>query len=325
MKRILPEAIHLSNTLVALIRAQARLLSVVALLVILLGLTIAGCGNDEGPAYKPMYDGKPASRIQQYIFGIAPQHNPQKLLEVFSPLIEHLNAKLAGQEVEFKLEASHSYEEYLSKLKGGTFHFALHNPYHTVFSVKHGYAIIAKYIDDGDFCGIILVRKDSDIHSVADLKGKTVSYPAPTAMAATLMPQMFLQEHGLKVMQDVRNVYVGSLESSIMSVFLGQSAAGTTWPPPWRSFQKERPDIAEKLEVKWQTEPLPNIGIVARKDVPPALVSTVADVLFGLKETPAGRKVLRQISCPGFEPATEASYEPVRRFLEKFRREVRPL
>lgn len=302
----------------------ARPWPVVGPLVILLGLALAGCGNDEGPAYQPRYGEKPASRTQQYIFGIAPQHNPQKLHEVFNPLIEHLNAKLAGLGAELKLEASRSYEEYLAKLKGGHFHFAMHNPYHTVVSVEHGYTIIGKYLDDGDFRGIILVRKDSGIRTVADLKGKTVSYPAPTAMAATLMTQMFLQEHGLEVMRDVHNVYVGSLESSIMSVYLGQSAAGTTWPPPWRNFQRDRPDIAGKLEVKWQTDPLPNIGVVARKDVPQALVSAVADVLFGLKDTPAGREVLRQISCPGFEPATEATYEPVRRFLEKFRREVRP-
>jgi len=68
--------------------------------------------------------------------------------------------------------------------------------------------------DDENFRGIILVRKDSAIENVADLKGKAVSYPAPTALAAAMMPQYYLQTHGLDVMNDLDNRYVGSQASS---------------------------------------------------------------------------------------------------------------
>lgn len=86
--------------------------------------------------------------------------------------------------------------------------------------------------DDDNFRGIILVRKDSGIKSVKDLVGKNISYPAPTALAATMMPQWYLHIHGINIHTDITNSYVGSQESSIMNVFLGKSAAGATWPPP---------------------------------------------------------------------------------------------
>jgi phosphonate transport system substrate-binding protein len=38
--------------------------------------------------------------------------------------------------------------------------------------------------DADDFKGIFIVRKDTDIKVPAQLKGKRVSYPAPSALAA---------------------------------------------------------------------------------------------------------------------------------------------
>ena len=95
--------------------------------------------------------------------------------------------------------------------------------------------------NDEMFRGIILVRKDSGIRKVTDLKGKKVSYPAPTALAATMMPQYYLHTHGIDVNRDIENLYVGSQESSIMNVLRGHVAAGATWSVPWKIFQQENP------------------------------------------------------------------------------------
>ena len=98
--------------------------------------------------------------------------------------------------------------------------------------------------DDNKFAGIILVRRDSGINKLSDLKGKKVSYPARTALAATMMPQYYFQTHGLDVNRDIENLYVGSQESSIMNVYLGNVAAGATWPMqnPWVPPEK-RPSV----------------------------------------------------------------------------------
>ena len=86
-----------------------------------------------------------------------------------------------------------------------------------------------------------MVRRDSGIKQPADLKGQGGGLPSPTALAAAIMPQWFLHQHGVNVNRDIENRYVGSQESAIMNVYLGQTAAGATWPPPWRLFQKDRP------------------------------------------------------------------------------------
>lgn len=285
---------------------------------------LMACQDQEHQAYRPAYS-KTSSQVKEvFAFGVHPLHNPQRLHEVYDPLMDYINARLEAG-VELRLEASRNYDAYDEKLLAGAFAFALPNPYQTVLASQAGYRIFGKMGNDADFRGIILVRKDSGIETPLDLKGRAVSFPAPTALAATMMPQYFLHEKGLRIPEDIEVRYVGSQESSIQNVYMGQVAAGATWPPPWRAFVKERPAVAAEVEVRWRTEPLPNNGLVVREDIAPDLTEKVAGMLFDLHNHAEGREILARMELERFEPASEATYAPVRSFLKRFDEEVRPL
>lgn len=296
-------------------------MNVRVLLVVMLILT--GCGRPPESDYQPSFSAHPGSDVKVYVVGIHPLHNPQRLMKLYGPVVEYINAGIPG--VHFNLEASHNYEEFDKKLYSGHFDFAMPNPYQTVLSLKHGYRVFGKMGDDKDFRGIILVHKDSDIRTVSDLKGKKVAYPAPTALAATMMPQYYLHTHGIDVNRDIENVYVGSQESSIMNVVLGHVAAGATWPAPWKTFSAEHPKLASQLKVKWQTDSLINNGWVVRKDIPPGLADEFGAALFGLDSSAQGRKMLERLPISRFEPASDSTYVPVRDFIEVFSATVRPV
>ncbi|MBO1923881.1 phosphate/phosphite/phosphonate ABC transporter substrate-binding protein [Thiomicrorhabdus sp. 6S3-12] len=283
-----------------------------------------GCQkNDYSPQdYEPKVLDSPSLKQTEYAFAVHPLHNPSRLFELFNPLMEYLNAYIP--EARFRLEASRDYSSYDQKLADASVEFALPNPYQTVTAIESGhYRVFAKMGDDHNFRGIILVRKDSGIRKVTDLKGKTISYPAPTALAATMMPQYYLYQHGLNIKTDANNIYVGSQESSIMNVLHGESDAGATWPPPWELLAQENPELKEKLEVKWQTDPLPNNGLIARNDVPQRLVTQVQRLLSEMHTTPRGREILQTIYLSRFEVADNATYQPVKDFLENFRQKIR--
>lgn len=295
------------------------------LAVMLLVVFLSGCGNEAGKeSYTPRYSTTPPLHAQPvYIFGVHPLHNPKRLFEVYQPMIDYINLHLRGGQL--RLEASRGYSSFDKKLASGYFDFALPNPYQTLRAADHGYKIFGKMGDDQNFRGIILVRKESKISRVEDLRGKTVSYPAPTALAATMMPQWYLHKHGLDINKDIKNSYVGSQESSIMNVYLGKSAAAATWPPPWKAFIKERPEVAKEVMVKWQTPSMPNNGLVVRNNIPDAIVKQVADVIITLHTHEEGRKILREMELSHFERADSNTYAPVRDFLKKFETEIRPI
>ncbi len=283
---------------------------------------LTACTQENSTEYEPQYSEKsPITKSSVYIFGIHPLHNPKHLFEVYQPMVDYINKRIEGSEL--RLEASRNYAAYDKKLFSGYFHFSLPNPYQTIISLQNGYRVFGKMADDENFRGIILVRKDSGIKEVKDLLGKVVSYPAPTALAATMMPQWYLQQHGLSVKDDITNSYVGSQESSIMNVYLGKSAAASTWPPPWKAFIKERPEIAEQVMIKWETKPLLNNGLVVRKDVPQELVERVKEIILSLHTNPEGRKILSAMELSRYEKADDSTYEPVQTFLDNFEDKVR--
>lgn len=282
---------------------------------------IPSCTADSRSGYAPEYSKEHPLEQQTFIFGVHPLHNPQRLNEVYGPIVDYLNRHV--QNAVIRLEASRSYDDFDKKLYGRHFHFALPNPYQTVNSLKYGYRVFGKMGDDNKFRGIILVRKDSGIEKVADLKGKAVSFPAPTALAATMMPLYYLHTHGLDVNRDIERLFAGSQESSMMNVYLRRSAAGATWPPPWEAFQKREPEIARQLVVKWETSPLVNNGLVVRDDVPKNIAVEVASLLFSLHEHDEGRRMLASLPLSRFEPATEETYRPVSVFMKQYSAVIR--
>jgi len=269
--------------------------------LLLILLALSACQKQE-ENYHPIFSEQATDARKEYVVGIHPLHNPTQLFDIYEPVVNYIEARIPG--THFKLEASRNYAEFDKKLDSGHFDFAMPNPYQTVRSLKHGYHVFGKMGDDDDFRGIILVRKDSGIHEISDLKGKKVAYPAPTALAATMMPQYFLQTHGLDVNRDIENIYVGSQESAISNVLRGHVAAGATWPIPWKTFNQDHPEQAQQLEVKWQTQTLPNNGWVVRNDVSPVLTAKFAKLLFGMNASTEGKKCWHNYPSQNLRPLT---------------------
>ncbi|TAN53937.1 MAG: phosphate/phosphite/phosphonate ABC transporter substrate-binding protein [Methylococcaceae bacterium] len=286
-------------------------------------LILTGCDGTPEAEYAPRYSNIPPSALREYVFGVFPLHNPERLQEIFGPLLDYLSENTPG--VSFRLEASRNYAAFEEKLYDRAFDFALSNPYQTVNALPHGYQVFGKMGDDDNFRGIILVRKDGPVRDIADLKGKAVAFPAPTALAAALLPQFFLQTHGIDVLRDLDIRYVGSQESSIMNVYLGYAAAGATWSLPWLAYSREHPDMAAQLDARWQTEALPSNGLLVRDDVSPDLALHVKALLLELHQNQRGKLWLARLGLSRFEAADTKTYQPVREFLLRFSRTVYPL
>lgn len=286
-----------------------------------LALLTAACGREESE--RPLsYATAPAHQtVPTYLLAVHPLHNPQKLAATYQPLVELINRQLKGARVE--LLAARDYPTYNARLRARGPALLLPNPWQTLEAIRVGYRVIAMAGDAEDFRGLLLARRDSPIREVADLKGKIVSYPAQTALAACIMPQFFLHQRGIDVNRDIVNAYVGSQESSILQAYLGKAAVAATWPPPWRMFQQEHPREAAELKVLWETPALVNNSVMLRDDVPPAVAESIRHTLLTLGATAEGRSVLAGMSTSRFTAADNATYAPVRAYISEFEREVR--
>ena len=287
------------------------------LLGLLLLPWLAACSREEA-APGLQYTDKPAQVDERthYIFAVHPLQNPQLLHQKFEPLMQYLEHQIPG--AVFDLETSNDYADFERKLRVGKPHFALPNPYHALLARDWGYHVIAKMGNDELFRGVFIVRNDSPIKTPMDLRGQVVAYPAPTALAAAMMPQLYLQKQGLDVETELKNQYVGTHNSSIMNAYLRQSAASATWPAAWKTFQQTNPREAADLHVIWQTPTLIQNAIMVRNDVTPAIADQVNHVLTSLQGSPEGQKILAQIDTNSFVAANNQDYQLVEVFLKEF-------
>lgn len=290
---------------------------------VMMAFLLSGCDNSDQEVPLPVYETKASPEKEIYRLAIHPLHNPIKLSEAYQPLIDHLNQHI--DKAYFELEASRDYQAYETKFRDRTPQLLLPNPWQTLEAIKVGYKVIAMAGDAEDFKGIFIVRKDSGINSPADLKGKTVSYPSHTALAACIMPQRYLHDHGINVNNDIKNSYVGSQESSILNALLGEAAAAATWPLPWRLFQKDNPEEAAKLKVIWETPSLMNNSVMVRNDVPDIITNQISQLLYHLADTEKGQIILKNMETAQFHEANNSSYDPVIEFITAFELDVRPV
>ncbi len=297
---------------------------VLASTLLLLVISLSAC-NQRKDASGPRYGDTPQRKAPVDVYNVAvhPLHNPAKLAEAYQPLLDYLNKQLT--DIRLNLESSRDYASFEQKYRSRTPEFILPNPWQTLQAIQSGYQVIASAGEPGDFKGIFIVRTDSGINRPTDLKGKTVSYPSPTALAACIMPQWYLHLHGLNINRDIENLYVGSQESSIMNAYLGQTAAGATWPPPWRAFQKDHPQEAAQLKVAWETESLINNSFMIRDDLPSALREQILKLLIELPDSKEGRTILQGMETVRFIAANNADYDLVHRYIVRFEQQVRPV
>lgn len=287
-------------------------------------LLLAACEKPSAPVGPQYGDRLPGSEPgTRYVFAVHPLQNPQRLHQMFQPLMAYLGRHLDGADV--VLDASSDYADFERKLQEGVPQFALPNPYHAALARNWGYEVMAKMGNDDAFRGVFIVRNDSAIQTPQDLKGKVVSYPAPTALAAAMMPQLYLQNNGVDVLNDITNKYVGTHASSIMNAYMGESAAAATWPVAWAAFQKTNPKEASQLHVIWQTPQLIQNAVIAQGTVPQSVRDKVQHLLTTLHESPEGLRLLSQIDTSGFVKASNADFNVVDVFLKEFDAKVRKL
>lgn len=283
-----------------------------ALTTVLLGCLLPACDSrreaPQGPTYGSDADPRPVLRL-----AVHPLHNPVHLVRTYQPLIDHLQAQLPSYRLE--LEASRDYASFERKIEARSPELLLPNPLQTLTAIRQGYTVVAMAGDPQAFRGVLLVPIDSSIRHLRDLKGRRVSFPAPTALAGAIMPQRLMQSHGLQPGRDVELLYVGSQESSMVAAIQGLSDAASTWLQPWQDFQLDRPQDASRLRVLAVTPPLVNNAVMVRNDLPAALRAQLARVLLTVHLDISLQPVLNAARIRRFSPANNTTYRVVAEYL----------
>lgn len=161
--------------------------------------------------------------------------------------------------------------------------------------------------------GQIVVRADSGIESLGDLKDKTFAYVDPASTSGHLYPKSLVLSQGYNPDKFFsKSVFAGSHNAVILSVLKGEVAGGATYDDARAAVAKIYPEVFDKLRVIAYTKDIPNDTVTARKDLDPVLKKRIKEGLMKIAKTPEGGKTLKQVYGISGLMDFDAFYDPVR-------------
>ncbi len=153
---------------------------------------------------------------------------------------------------------------------------------------------IAQREEDTQFRSVFITQTDSGIKTLADLKGKQVSFGSASSTSGHLMPRSFLLQAKIDPDKDFKRVaYSGAHDATIASVAGGRVDAAALDVTVWRKFVEDKKVDTTKVNVFFTTPPYYNYNWSVHADMPAALRERVTKALLDLSMSNAeGKEIL---------------------------------
>lgn len=260
---------------------------------------------------------------KRLVLGMVPFHESDRLIRSLDPLAEMLSERL-GRPVSATVATAP--EALVEGLRSRKVDIGIFGPFALVLAEQRAEAIvILNSIRNGrdSYRAQFIVRADSGIESLADLKGKVWAVPGLTSTSGYLFPRLALAEAGVDGLTDVTVVNMVTHDATVMAVYYGDADFGTTFENAQDVLVGELPDVHEKVKVLYVTDSIPNDGVVVRKELHPDLIEEIQLALIAIGETEEGSALLTELfRVTGFVPATSERYDIVRRTYELLKDEL---
>ena len=252
------------------------------------------------------------------IMGVFPRQHPAITMENFTPMRKYLHGKLGRR---IHLETTEEFKDFWENVKKGRYDIVHFNQYHYLMSTKaKSYEVFAMNEEGGKakISGSIIVRKDSDIKSIMELKGRKVLFGGgPKAMQSYVHATYLLRQGGLKE-GDYEVMFAKNPTSAIVSTYFGLwgvAAAGAGDAVLKLPFVSQQIDI-NQLQFLAIGEENAHLPWAFKAGLDPELKEKIKTALFGLKDIPGGKKVLKKANLTAILPAKDADFDPHRKIVK---------
>ena len=265
------------------------------------------------------YAGKP---IKYYNLAILPCNNIEITFKKFYPLISYLKRETG---FDLRLIVPANFEEYENSLKSGSLDFVLQEP--------HTYIMLSDYFNQHDLLrtitidgattqsGVVIVRQDSHIKNIQDLKGKTVMFGPKSSTTKWFAAKLLFEKNGINIDNDLKNYSNGGCcEDIAFAVYLKSIDAGVVCDHFLEEHEEKQKDLgveAGKLTVIGRTMPVQARIFAARKGVEGDIVAKVDQALLKLDKTnPEQARILFPGEIGGFQKANDKDYDSMRDLMK---------
>ena len=254
------------------------------------------------------------SAFAQTVFKVTaiPDESPTELARKAAPLVKYLESKL-GMKVEFtpvsdyaaSVEALANKQVDLAWFGGLTFVQA---------NIRSGGKMIplVQREEDEKFRSVF-ITSDLAIKTLADLKGKTLSFGSASSTSGHVMPRSFMLEAKINPDVDLKRVaYSGAHDATIAAVTAGKVDAGAVNISVWEKFVADKKVDTTKVRVFYTTPAYFDYNWTVHTDMPAAMREKLAKAFLDLnKNTVEGKEILELQRATRFIPTKTDNYKGI--------------
>jgi len=172
---------------------------------------------------------------------------------------------------------------------------------------------IAQREEDTRFQSVFIAKTDSGIKTLADMKGKQVSFGSQSSTSGHLMPRSNLLNAGIDPEKDFKRIaYSGAHDATIASVVSGKVDAAALDITVWRKFVAENKVNTKEVDVFFTTPPYYNYNWAVHAGMPAELRNKVLQALLALDaSTPEGKEILQLNRATRYIPTNPDNYKGI--------------
>ena len=285
-------------------------------------IIVSGCSNIDNVKHP-----KEAYTPKSLTVGFIPSQNAQILNAKVKPLQQLLSDEL---EVPVKVHIATNYNTMIEGLKSKKIDIAFISPVsYTLAHDAHAADVLLKskgYLVDNKgnqthhlvdyYRSQIVVRKDSNINHLKDLKDKKIALQDVESTSGYIYPLATLMEKGIKK-SDIQIQQVKGHDQGLIALLNHDVEAVATYQDARADLKKDDPDIYQETKVIYRTKKIPNDTISVRNDMSNKWKNKISQAFINISHTKKGKQIISDIyGHQGYEKAKDSDFDTVRKYRD---------
>uniref|UniRef100_A0A7C3Z2G2 Phosphate/phosphite/phosphonate ABC transporter substrate-binding protein n=1 Tax=Desulfobacca acetoxidans TaxID=60893 RepID=A0A7C3Z2G2_9BACT len=256
------------------------------------------------------------------ILAVLPCTDILETFKKFHPLVQFLTQETG---VNLQLVVPENLTRFEVSIHNGEIDLALQDP-HTFLKLENSFdqeSLLRALNAEGGTTqtGAVIVRKDSGIKKLSELKGKTVMFGPKISANKWLAARLLFKENGIDIDQDLKTYLNGGCcEDIAFNVYLKAVDAGVVcdhFGNEHGNKQKEMGIEADQLVVIGMTQKVPMKIMGARKGVDKEIIARIKQALLKLdRTTPEHEAILLPTELGGFCQYQDGDFTQVKAMMK---------
>jgi len=176
-----------------------------------------------------------------------------------------------------------------------------------------GVVPLVQRAEDAKFTSRFIVPVASTAKTLADLKGKTFAFGAPSSTSGSLMPRYYLLQAGIDPERDFKSVaFSGAHDATVAFVAAGRAEAGVLNASVMDKLVESKNANAEKVRVLAITPPYFDYNWTVRPGLDAAVTKKLTDAFLKLDPAkPAMKEIMDLQRASKFIPTQNSNYDGI--------------